>query len=178
MRKKNLSITTKFIPLILVSIIFLIGNNSRNEAEGFAIYLLEEDIPTAQPILSNVKLEQTPFISVKEIKTYNALTHELTLTSNAFNLILDLEVSVYGKPFIVCVDKKPIYCGAFWTPISSISFDGVTICKPLDSQKSDTIKLELGYPSSNFYGGEDPRENEDILKSLQKAGKLIGILCT
>jgi hypothetical protein len=36
--------------------------------------------------------------------------------------------------------------------------------------------LQLGYPSSAFYGGEDPRNNPEILRSLEQAGKLINKL--
>ena len=63
--------------------------------------------------------------------------------------------------------------GAFWTPISSLSFDGVTIWKPYSSQGPRVITLELGYPSSSFYGGKDPRNSAEILNSLEQAGKLI-----
>ncbi|UCH51925.1 MAG: hypothetical protein JSV54_04055, partial [Chloroflexota bacterium] len=69
--------------------------------------------------------------------------------------------------------RKSIYWGAFWTPISSLSFDGVTIWKPLSLEGPHVITLDLGYPSSSFYGGEDPRNNPEVMRSLDKAGKLI-----
>ena len=74
---------------------------------------------------------------------------------------------------MVCVDKKSVYFGAFWTPISSISFDGVTIWKPYSSQGPPVVTLELGYPSSSFYGGQDPRNTAETLESLDRAGKLV-----
>ena len=83
---------------------------------------------------------------------------------------------VTGKSFLVCVDKSPVYWGAFWTPVSSISFDGVTIWKPPGSQESEVITLELGYPSSSYYSGEDPRNDAEVIKSLEQAGKLINRL--
>jgi hypothetical protein len=110
---------------------------------------------------------------MKDIITYNAQTHELKLTTSAFERISQLDVPVRGKSFVVCVDRKPIYWGAFWTPISSISFDGVTIWKPLSLEEPHVITLELGYPSSSFYGGEDPRNNPEVMRSLEQAGKLI-----
>jgi len=60
---------------------------------------------------------RAPIIAINDIVIYNANTHEITLTANAFNRISGLEVPVTGKSFVVCVDKNPIYCGAFWTPI-------------------------------------------------------------
>jgi hypothetical protein len=35
------------------------------------------------------------------------------------------------------------------------------------------VTLELGYPSSSFYGGNDPRNSQEVLSALGKAGKLI-----
>jgi hypothetical protein len=147
------------------------------KSEGFAIYLTREDIPPEKmEMLSHVDIADQPTISLQDIITYNAQTHELKLTDTAFERISQLEVPVRGKSFLVCVDKAPIYWGAFWTPISSISFDGVTIWKPYSSQGPAFITFELGYPSSSFYGGEDPRNNPQVLESLEKAGKLINKL--
>lgn len=160
----------------IVALIFLLGGCSTAKGEGFAIYLTRADIPPAQmEALSHVDLEEQPIISMSDIITYNAGTHEITLAKNAFNRILSLEVPVTGRSFMVCVDRNPIYWGAFWTPVSSIAFDGVTIWKPLSNQDPKVIQLELGYPSSSFYGGEDPRNNCEVIKSLEEAGKLIAM---
>lgn len=145
--------------------------------EGFAIYLTRDDIPPEKmEMLSHVDIAAQPIISIQDIITYNAQTHEMKLTDQAFERIAQLEVPVRGKSFLVCVDRAPIYWGAFWTPISSMSFDGVTIWKPLGSQELKVITLQLGYPSSSFYGGEDPRNNPTILQSLEQSGKLINKL--
>jgi hypothetical protein len=136
--------------------------------------LTKGDIPPAQmPALSHVNIAEQPIISIEDIITYNAQTHELKLTTRAFERISQLDVPVRGKSFVICVDRKPIYWGAFWTPISSISFDGVTIWKPLSLEEPYIITLDLGYPSSSFYGGEDPRNNADVMRALEQAGKLI-----
>lgn len=175
MRILKRHIPAQLYTLILVGIILLLGDGSTSKGEGFAIYLTKGDLPPSQiPVLSHVEIVEHPIISLSEILSYNTNTHEITLTAKAFNRISSLEVSVRGKSFVVCVDKNPIYCGAFWSPVSSISFDGVTIQKPLNSQESKVIKLELGYPlSSFFYSGEDPRIDAEIMKSLDQAGKLI-----
>jgi hypothetical protein len=123
--------------------------------------------------LSHVDIADQPIISIGDIITYNAQTHELKLTDTAFARISRLEVPVRGTSFLVCVDRRPIYWGAFWTPISSMSFDGVTIWKPMSSQELKVITLDLGYPSSSFYRGEDPRNNAEVMKSLEQSGKLI-----
>jgi hypothetical protein len=141
--------------------------------EGFTIYLTKGDISPAQmPALSHIDIEEQPLIALSDIITYYADTHHIALTASAYKRISELEVPVGGKSFVVCVNRKPIYWGAFWTPISSVSFDGVTIWKLLGSQGPEIVKLELGYPSSSFYEGEDPRNNAEVMESLEQAGKL------
>jgi len=152
----------------------LVGACISANSEGFAIYLTKQDVPPAHmEALSHVDIADEPIISEKDVITYDAQTHELELNMNGFNRISSLEVPVRGKSFMVCVDKQPIYWGAFWTPISSVSFDGVTICQPLGWQESRVITLELGYPSASFYSGQDPRNNREVMDSLEQAGKLI-----
>jgi len=158
---------------VIVCVLLMSGGCSAAPHEGFAVYLTKGDIPPSQmPALSHVDIADQPVFALNDIIAYNAKTHEITLTAKAFDRISSLEVPVRGKSFMVCVDRKLIYSGAFWTPFSSISFDGVTIWKPLSSQDSKVIKLELGYPSSSFYRGEDPRNNAEVMKSLEQAGKL------
>ncbi len=163
------------IALIIVSSLLLIlPGCSKNTSEGFAVYLTKNDIPPAQmEIMSHVALMDEPIISSADIEVYNAQTHEIRLTAAAFERLTQLEVPVRGKSFLVCVDKQPVYWGAFWTPVSSMSFDGITIWQPMKLQEPYIITLETGYPSASFYGGEDPRSNPEVLQSLEKDGKLI-----
>ncbi|UCG83187.1 MAG: hypothetical protein JSW38_13665 [Dehalococcoidia bacterium] len=171
------NIRLKLATLIVVILILLICGCSAATGEGFAIYLTKADIPPAQmEALSHVDIAGQPIISMEDIITYNAQTHELKLIDTAFERIYELDVPVSGKSFVVCVDKEPIYWGAFWTPISSISFDGVTIWKPLSLEEPHIVTLELGYPSSSFYGGEDPRSNPEVMRALEQANKLIAKL--
>jgi hypothetical protein len=159
---------------ILLVVTVYSGYTAVTNGEGFAIYLTRDDVPPAKmEALSHVVLSDQPIVSVEDIIAYNAQTHEMKLTPGAFSSISKLDVPVTGKSFMVCINEEPIYCGAFWTPISSTSFDGVTIWKPFNSQEQSIIVLELGYPSSSFYAGEDPRNNTRVLESLEKAGKLI-----
>ncbi len=149
-------------------------NGTLVKSEGFAIYLTREDVPPDKmEMQSHVEIADQPVLTTPDIISYNAQTHEIKLTDAAFKRISGLEVPVRGKSFLVCVDKAPIYWGAFWTPISSMSFDGVTIWMPLGQQEASVISLELGYPSPSFYKGEDPRSNPVVMESLEQAGKLI-----
>ncbi|MFC1994843.1 hypothetical protein ACFLVK_00335 [Chloroflexota bacterium] len=153
------------------------GGGTVTKGDGFAIYLTQENIPPAQmEALSYVNIAEQPIVSIEDVITYNAQTHEIELTNTAFERISQLEVPVSGKSFLVYVNKEPVYWGAFWTPISSMSFDGVTIWKPLSSQELKVVTFELGYPSSTFYSSEDPRNDVVIMKSLDQTGKLINKL--
>lgn len=196
MSKLTCDIPVKPIMPIIIGIVLVLGilvssicatsegeGKSEDEVEvevesgGFAIYLTKQDIPPAQmEDLSHVDIAERPIITISDIITYDAQEHELRLTANAFERISQLDVPTRGKSFIVCVDKAPIYWGAFWVLWSSLSFDGVTIWKPFILEESHAIRLELGYPSSALYTGEDPRSNPVVIESLEQAGKLINKL--
>lgn len=166
------------LSVILVLAGAVLFGSSRTEAEGFAIYLTREDVPPENmKMLICVDIADQPIISIEDIITYDALTHEIALIDQAFERIAQLEVPVTGRSFLVCVDRRPIYWGAFWAMHSSLSFDRVTIWTPPMAIDSRTIKLELGYPCSSwFYGGEDPRNTAQVMESLDQAGKLINRL--
>lgn len=164
--------------LVVVGAVLVLSACATSKGEGFAIYLTKQDVPPARmPVLSHVDIAEKPIIAISDVITYNASTHEMTLITSAYERISRLQVPTSGKSFVVCVDKKPIYWGAFWTLLSSASFAGVTIVQPLSSQDTKVVRLELGYPSPSFYGGEayggpDPRLNAEVMKSLKLAGKL------
>jgi hypothetical protein len=154
--------------MALLGLSYTTGTSLKDE--GFAIYLTKQGVPPAQmEALSHVNLTDQPLISIKDVITYNAQTHEIKLTDEAFERISQLDVSTSGKSFIVCVDKAPIYWGAFWVPWSCTLFDGITIWKPLSLEEPHVIRLEL----SELYIGEDPRSNPVVIESLEQAGKLI-----
>ena len=106
MRKLNCYIPAKLTALIAVGIILTLGGCTASKGEGFAIYLTKGDISPAQmPALSHVDIAEQPIIAINDIITYNAQTHEITLTAKAFDRTSSLEVPVRGKSFMVCVDK-------------------------------------------------------------------------
>lgn len=162
------------ISAVIVCVLLVLSFYCAPNREGVAIYLTKGDIPPAQmTALRQSDLAEAPLIGMNDIVTYNSQTHELKLTAKTYADISQLDVPVRGKSFMVCVDRKPIYWGAFWTPISSISFDGVTIWKPYTLKEPHIINLDLGYPSASFYGGVDPRNNAEIIRTLEQSGKLI-----
>lgn len=162
------------LALTLVAALLLTpGGCAAPKGEGFAIYLTRDDVPPARmEALSHVELTEQPVIAADDIVAYDAATHRMTLTEAAFERVLEMQVPLSGRSFLVCVDRQPVYWGAFWTPISSMSFSGVTIMKPFGQPDSKTVEMALGYPSPSFYGGDDPRDSSRVLDALKRSGKL------
>ena len=82
-----------------------------------------------------------------------------------------MPIKAEGIPFVVCVGEQRIYSGAFWTPVSSISYNGVVIMEPYDETQT-TIQIALGYPVADIFTGPDPRADARIIQALEKDEKL------
>lgn len=172
---KKMIITALMVAILLAP--FLFGGCGSEEdiptGEGFAIYLTRDNLPVDRmEAQSHIAIAETPVIVSDDIIYYDWEKHEMNLTTEAWGRLNAVKVPMNGTPFLVCVDKNPVYWGAFWTPVSSQSFEGVTIRVPSISLKNNIVKIELGYPSPSFFRGEDPRANALIKEALQKAGRL------
>ena len=158
--------------VIALAIGILACRNSGGPELGFR--LLTQRLPKgplSNEQLAGLSVEETPFLSLDDILSYDKSSHEMTLTDDAAERLRALDVPVSGRPFVIRVAGKPIYAAAFWTPISSMGFDGVIIMQPLHPDQQ-TVRLELGYPSATFYAGQDPRGDPRIMDALDRAGKL------
>ncbi len=178
---KRKLITASMVLLLLAPFIFsgcdfITGNTpaaTTTASEGFAIYLTRDNIPPDKmEMQSHVEIAAAPVLSSADIVAYNWETQEIKLTIAAWERLQSMNVPTGGTSFVVCVDKAPVYWGAFWAGYSSQSFDGVTIMAPALGLEDNVIQLGLGYPSESFYQGEDPRPNLLIKAALEKAGKL------
>ena len=90
-------------------------------SEGFAIYLPAQKIAANEMLeanLSDLELEDKPILSVDDIITYSKSTHEIELTPAAYERLSQLSVPTTGVPFVVCVDRAPVYGGAFWRVVN------------------------------------------------------------
>ena len=143
--------------------------------EGFAIYLTRDDVPVSQmEALSHVAIADTPVIGPDDILVYNWRLHDIALTPEAYERIYAMRPPTNGTSFVVCVDRQPVYWGAFWPMYSSQSFDGVVIpvCPPISVYNSG-ISIQPGYPGSMAgTSQDDPRDAPDVKAALQAAGKL------
>ena len=165
------------LPVIVLLIAPILMGCIPSEATGFSIHLLADEVPATElsiADLTDLELQEEPILSGDDIIRYSRDTHEIELTAEAYQRIqqlFTLPAKVRGIPFVVCVGADRIYAGAFWTPVSSISFDGVVICQPFDLDER-VIRIVLGYPSPEAFTGKDPRSDLRVLQSLEAAGKL------
>ena len=163
--------------LIIIVLAFAFSGCQSVQNDHFAIYLLTQEIPAtelSQVDIDQLVLEQEPILSGNDIVSYDKTSHSMELTQTAFTRIqqiFPMPVKVNGIPFVVCVGKQRIYTGAFWTPVSSLSFDGVVIMQPFDA-KETTIQISLGYPVPKVFTGNDPRADPRIIKAFEQDKKL------
>ena len=162
------------VPLLLVSsVIGLFSSGcSVQKGEGFAIYLTAQENPGEWPPSAAPEITGEPVIAITDIESYDRNHHELTLTQSAIEKLAKLDVPMDGREFAVCVNGEVIYTGAFWTPFSSLTYNGPVIVIPFDSQNTRSVKIELGYPSGSFFTGSDPRSDPKIFAGL--AGRIVG----
>lgn len=147
-----------------------------NDGKVFAFYLVA-DPQIAGPDLAKWELEtlplaEEPLISAEDILLYDWENHAFDVTEESYqHLINEIggSVPVNGRPFVVVANGERIYAGAFWTLASSLSFDGVVIMDPAFASNV-SIWLALGYPTEEFFTGEDPRCDPRIREALEEAG--------
>ncbi|HEY55065.1 MAG TPA: hypothetical protein G4N91_02130 [Dehalococcoidia bacterium] len=120
------------LALIAALLLISIAVSGCDSAEGFSIYLTKDNTPPYEmPALSQIELAEQPIISIDDIVSYHQETHEIELTSDAYQRLMALDITTSGMAFVACVDGQPIYWGAFWARFSSQVFDGIIIMVPL-----------------------------------------------
>ena len=119
-------------------------------------------------------------ITINDIQEYHWPTHTLTLAPGVLERLqkqLTGEL-VSGYLFDVLANGEVVYQGTMTIGVSSFSFSSVVIV--LGGINYDTtikynqIRIELGYPSQDYFKGTDPRNNHDLLESLREANIIIG----
>lgn len=137
---------------------FVLGNQLQTAKEGFAIFLLH----TNELVISD-----------RDIMSYNKTSHEIKLNQDGMARMRALDL--YGKLFVIKLGNREIYNGSFSSEVSSIPFSGVTILDVLAVRHglTDILRIQAGYPSSEFFKGADPRNNYEILNYFRELGKLI-----
>jgi hypothetical protein len=141
----------------------------------FGVYLVEQDISVGEMMdanLAELQLEETPLLSIDDLVAYRWETHEMELTGSAAQRLARLESSLLGGlPFVVCAKGEPIYGGALWTSYSSATYPGIVI-DVYPASSGQPVPIQLGYPSPEWFTGEDLRSHPRISRALEEAGKL------
>ena len=142
---------------------------------GFALTLTPADVTPAAVLamadLAAIPLENDPLLTGADFTSYDVTNHTFTLTPEAEARLITIGLPTSGRAFVVTVGEERIYTGAFWTPLSSLSYDGVTIMllQGYGPIAHDGIyRIELGYPGSGFFTGPDPRSDPRIIAAVSR----------
>lgn len=146
--------------------------------EAFELYLVADAQITAGDLknyeLVDLPLADIPIIKTEDLVNYDWEFHTFDLTEAAYQKLLIIfaqGLPTTGLPFVIVSHEQRIYAGAFWTLLSSMSFDGVTILQPMDPA-GQTMFITLGYPGEDAFSSEDPRGDPRLEQALDAAGLL------
>ncbi len=148
------------------------------EGEAFELYLVSDKMMTGADLkdyeLDEIPLAEKPFIKTDDIHNFLWEDQLINLKETAYKSLVFLfsdNLPLSGLPFVIVSHGERIYAGAFWSPFSSASFDGVTIIQPLDPAGMPLV-ITLGYPTDAFFSGEDPRYDLRLKQALENADLL------
>jgi hypothetical protein len=146
--------------------------------ERWGIYLLEDpSIDAAQAAgmpLGSLALKFQPQVDLGGIGYYEASSHRMHFaTWGGSGLLRDLPaVGTRGVPFVVAVDGQPVYLGAFYTSLSSASFDHPVILVDELEPTTQSAVIHRSYPPGHQVDTPDPRPDPGIFELFREAGKL------
>ena len=115
-----------------------------------------------------------PIVTDRQIVSYDWKTHRITLKPGmkVEPPAKEGQYIVSGIPFAIAADGVVCYAGVFTTSFSSISQSVPVInLHPLEKEE-DILRIELGYPSEQFFRGVDPRDDRRIRAAWTALGKL------
>lgn len=173
MRRKLRGMKRTFLILLLVILLAGCAPKTAEPAGELAFYLTAEPISGGDILLADLDelaLAEEPLIAADEILSYSVETHDLEVAPAVIERLNALTVPVSGLGFVAVLGDEPLFAGAVWTPISSLSYEGVTIWTMLN--EGGVVHLYSGYPGMDEPMGDDPREDERMLAALRQAGKL------
>jgi hypothetical protein len=118
-------------------------------------------------------------IAADQVRSYEWATHTLTLAPGVREELakqLRNNRIVSGIPFAVTVGGKALYKGKFTSVVSSRSFSTPVIVVDARAVEpklgEDRLRIQLGYPTAEFFRGEDPRADPRLREALEAGGKL------
>ena len=164
---------------LLIGLLIIACERSEDKSyamgEGFEIYLSETPyshnlyMDYSMVDFDTIKLSDIPILRYNDLKKYDITTHKLTLGISHDSLKIG-DAGVYGRMFVVTIDKNPIYCGFKWPVLSSVPCNWVFIEEPfeeLDNLQDNELVISF---SSEAY--PDPRADVRIINRLSRDGKI------
>jgi hypothetical protein len=152
-------------------VVLLVGRMPKRRDTDFA---QPQAIEGARPRFAILDEDGRPILTDNQIANYEWRTHSIT---HRPGVRLDVKVKegkslVSGIPFTGVTDGVPCYRGVFTSSLSSIPQSLPVInLEPL-TDTPGLVQIELGYPSPEFFKGEDPRWDKRVRETLQGIGKL------
>jgi hypothetical protein len=149
--------------------------------------LADEDAPTKPPAEFDIRdADGNVLIAADQIRSYDWATHTMHLAPGVREKLSDRlikgsqssgeEKLRLGAPFTVCVGGTTIYEGKIMSSFASSSRDTPVIVidpvAPGDLFRGDSLRIQLGYPTQEFFKSDDPRADQRIDAALRAAGKL------
>jgi len=104
--------------------------------------------------IDTIALEDRPILRYNDLVSYDTSNPKITLRISHDSLKIG-DADVYGRMFVVTIDKNPIYFGFKWPVISSVPYSWVYIEEPdaeLDHLNDNKIVISC---SSNILA--DPK---------------------
>jgi len=143
---------------------------STSSDKKVCLYLLESTL-TAYDLdsvsITNLVLEAQPLFTSDDVIRYGTNSHSFLLTEEAYRRVRAVHVPVEGKPFVVVAGDRRVYFGAFWSPVSSHVWRGITI---MDPWETEPIVLQI-LPQSPLTN--DLRNDPEILRIMEARNKAI-----
>jgi hypothetical protein len=150
------------------------GNSASGE---WAIYRLADPAITSYQLRNaptpNMTLAAVPLISVRDLRAYHWKSHVLEFTPEVgkrIDSISRASGTSRGIPFVVTLDRQPVYVGTFWWSYSSLA----PWCPYWDITVPNSDSISVGaIELLEFYQGSDPRSDRRLYASLKTAGVLV-----
>jgi hypothetical protein len=156
---KKITSTALFLVIVIVaSVTWKYTHPPRYSEDGFNIILTKDS---------------SKVLSGADIRSYNASSHELTLTDECADRMKNMREPLIGD-FVIIVDGEEDLHGVFVPPIISRSYPSSEVVIVYPSFESDfkTMKIQMGYPWDQPTG-YDPRQSSKIIQYFETIGKLI-----
>lgn len=121
-------------------------------------------------------------VAASQIQKYDWKTHTLTLAPGSRASLEDHLMAGRGLgsnvPFTMAIDGKPAYQGILTSVFSSQSFATPVILlmphSPRQDGNPEQLRIQLGYPTDQFFKGTDPRPDARLYRALRAGRKLKG----